>query len=452
VSSSSSNNPEIAKHKLEGDAAVNLWLEGKDKWNAWVFKHPSAEVSFTGQNLESRRDQLKERIISFEGYVFPEGNVSFTGVKFGDGLTIFAYAKFGNGNVYFNDADFGNGEINFVGAEFGRGDVSFSSIYFEDGNVSFTQAKFGDGKVSFFNSRFGEGKVFFNEAEFGEGDVDFSDVAFGDGSVSFSKVKFGKGDYSFEKAHFGGNVFFSSIPAASALKSLSFKYAVFDKTLDITDSNFSTIIDLTHTKLSNQVLLDGLKCKLNRQRTKPFYLNKCSEERAPEKLRRLKEIATNNKANQQALHFYADEMRAKRWGKISIPSSILDLLYSISCNYGQSIARPTVLFLAMVIVVTSKVALSSPLLNEKACSSNAKYAQIWGRSLELTLANSVPFVATSKQVRESNFKEIYCFDSSGGATKCNVPGWYSSLILVQGVVSFISLFLIGLGFRNRFRV
>ncbi len=56
------------------------------------------------------------------------------------------------------------------------------------------------------------------------------------------------------------------------------------------------------------------------------------------RLGRLKEIAEDNKDHEQALYFFGEEMRAKRWQKNRpFLASILDFLYDKVSDYGRSV-------------------------------------------------------------------------------------------------------------------
>lgn len=67
----------------------------------------------------------------------------------------------------------------------------------------------------------------------------------------------------------------------------------------------------------------------------------------------------------------------------------------------------------------------------------------WGQSLLLSVSNSLPFLPQSRDLRTDALKALYPGD----------PGfWIDALMIGQGVFSFVFLFLIGLGLRNRFRL
>tara|TARA_R110000744_G_scaffold378387_1_gene494446 strand:+ start:124 stop:309 length:186 start_codon:yes stop_codon:yes gene_type:complete len=61
----------------------------------------------------------------------------------------------------------------------------------------------------------------------------------------------------------------------------------------------------------------------------------------------------------------------------------------------------------------------------------------------LSVSNSLPFLPQSRDLRTDALKALYPGD----------PGfWIDALMIGQGVFSFVFLFLIGLGLRNRFRL
>ncbi|MAB33522.1 hypothetical protein BC440_00160 [Thalassospira sp. MIT1004] len=201
--------------------------------------------------------------------------------------------------------------------------------------------------------------------------------------------------------------------------------------------NFGIVPDLRATRCYHQVDLSGLKVKLPRTFGWPPKLSRVAED--PEdgaRLRRLKEIAETNKDHQAALRFSADENRAKRWIETSWFGSVLDMAFSFFSDYGQSILRPVLWLLAIFVDGTSiYLALATGTLAN------------WRAGLEqaalLSASNSLPFLPQSRDLREDALTALYGTDPS----LC-----IDILMIAQGVLSFIFLFLIGLGLRNRFRL
>lgn len=283
---------------LEGQAAIDLWLQGKDAWNKWVEENPVADISFSGVDFSEF-----ERV-SFQEYKFPNGNVdfsvtefgecevSFTETNFGDGYVNFASAKFSGDRVYFPRIKIGKGRVNFSRTMFGNGHVSFRFANFGDGNVFFDGASFGEGHVTFANAKFGEGDVSFFMTSFSCRVLDFYNLKFTKGYVDFSHAKFTRGAITFESADFGtGNVFFdlslfgkvnvsfeqakidgafrfSNIKNVNKIKSISFKYVTFDGAISMDGNHFNCVPDFTNTKLSHQLSLSHFSVKAKEK--KPF--------------------------------------------------------------------------------------------------------------------------------------------------------------------------------------
>ena len=365
---------------LQGEEAMKLWRQGKDDWNNWVEQNPEADVSFKGMDFSKEPLTIvrsHHKGLCFGEFCFPKGDVNFSSTKFGKGAVNFFKADFGEGSVDFSEANFGEGLVNFSKAKFGRGEVDFSKAKFGRGEVDFLGVQFNEGNIIFYETEFGEGNVFFYEAEFGEGNVYFSYAKFGEGNVYFGGAEFGKGevDFSFTKfskgdvdflgvqfgegdvnfysaqlsegtvnfslAMFGKHACFSSLDIHDEIKSINFRYAIFNGSFEFsTQSAISIIPDFVGTKTTNHTSLSGLKYNLKRDRYHLF--SKAVNENDGDSLCRLKEIAESNKDHAAALGFHADEMRAKRWQKerMGTAASLLDWLFDVFSLYGQSIWRP----------------------------------------------------------------------------------------------------------------
>ncbi|MDP2697062.1 hypothetical protein [Thalassospira sp.] len=422
---------------LEGEAALDLWRKGRDVWNRWIDQHPGWNISFDGVDFSTERNS--EGKLFFAGYHFGDGDVNFSGTTFGNGTVNFSGATFGDGDVNFRHASFGKGNLIFSNANFGNGDVNFSFATFEDGNVKFSKATFGDGEVSF------------KSTNFGNGEVKFDDVTFGDGKLIFNRAKFTDiiflphylGSLSFEAYGISVNnlAIFGFFTSASKLKYFSLEWASFGGPL-LLNGTLDIVPDLRSTRYSHQVDLSTLNVKLRRKWHKLSWPPKLSSvAKHPEdaaRLRRLKEIAETNKDHQAALRFSADENRARRWLETSWFGSVLDMAFSACSNYGQSILRP---FVALFVLAVASMALYKKL----AVATFAAWwtGPGWGQSLFLSISNSLPFLPQSRSLREGALKALYPGD----------PGFCVDVLMIgQGVLSFVFLFLIGLGLRNRFRL
>lgn len=107
-------------------------------------------------------------------------------------------------------------------------------------------------------------------------------------------------------------------------------------------------------KLRPQSELSGLTLNLRRVTPSwswPPLLSKIVDD--PEdgaRLRRLKEIAENNRDHRAALRFSAGENRALRWRETGWFASVIDMMFSGFSDYGQSIWRPVVALIALALV------------------------------------------------------------------------------------------------------
>lgn len=464
-------------------------------------------VNFGEGDVDFAYTQFDDGIVTFIQTSFGDGNVYFTEAKFGTGIILFGNSKFGQGNKYFSEAIFGNGNANFrdinfgsghvcfTNAEFGTGKVSFSNDQFGEGSLSFIGTEFGEGDVDFSNANFGDGNVRFanstfysgntdfNRTVFGSGDVTFSNVDFGEGDVGFSKAKFGNGEIDFTKARFGlgqtdfseakfsdGNIRFSEVSIRSnsflfekntikgfayfndlvgltSTKLISFRHSIFEKSLDFSAKGTGCIPDFTSTKTTNQVVLQDLEYTLQREGF--WFKVQATNIGDIARLRRLKEIAENNKDHAAALRFHADEMRAKRWHEMGFGASLLDMCFSGLSNYGQSIVRPfAALCTLMLTMILYVVGFAFPLsLNPKDYSQwlsntlNIDFSTyLYG--FELAVSSALPFISSSRNINKT----------AGKALIDILPNYFGAISLVYGGLCFLFLFLIGLGLRNRFRI
>jgi hypothetical protein len=479
---------EITEDKitLKGEAALALCRQGKAAWNQWVEDNPDVDVDFYWVDFGKERNE-ETTDIDFKGFKFPkggvsfrsalfgEGNVSFNKAQFGEGNVDFCYAQFGvgtvdfsysqfgNGNVYFSDTQFGDGWVNFTGIQLGKGKAYFVQAQFGIGPINFSLAQFGEGEVAFINASFGEGQVNFGGTEFGGGNVDFSGAHFNGGNIDFSNTKFrggnitfiatqfGKGNVNFQGANFGngtvcfnqatfeGSANFSLLVNIGLADSLSFKGASFDKNLDLSGNILSCVVDLTGTKTVNHVSLDDLHCQLPVERIKrgPFVFNKAQDPDDIARLRRLKEIAENNKDHERALAFHADEMRAKRWHKNSTRTGpLFDYTFDKLSNYGRSELRPLVwlsvlwfLFGCYYFLVSGNVWIDA----------GKKFAE----AMAFSGSQMLPIVPGSR-VASMEGLTILFFN--------NLSPLLHLVTFIQSIMSLMLIFLIGLALRNRFRL
>lgn len=460
---------------LKGERALALWRKGRSAWLSRI--NQNAKVTFDFSDIDFSREPTEDRNVSFDEYQFGEGEVYFWGTKFGNKDLTFFNARFGKKRVYFQKADFGRGRASFALTQFGEGGVSFDEAIFGAGEVSFSCAKFGERLTSFLKTQFGDGQLAFENAEFGENGVSFYGARFGNGDVSFENTLFGKGDvslqdttfgtgqvsfegarlqgnlkiaplesrktvWSFRDCSFGGRTEFLLENGAEAVTQFDLRGARFDSSLTLRGA-FGSVPDFRRSKVTHHVDLSEFSVTLRRKPKWKWlpWLSKVAEDKEDgARLRRLKEIAEGAKDHQKALEFAADENRANRWIKTGKLASVLDLAFSGFSNYGQSIMRP-ILWLAGVLALAMLLFLI--LATTTQADGMIDWAQRIGQSVKLSFSNSVPFLPHARDFGLTSKKALFGEHPSL---------WVDAIVAIQGILSFVFLFLIGLGLRNRFRL
>ena len=391
---------------LEGEAAVNLWLDGEDAWNEWVAENPDAKVDF------SRIDFSIYGYVFFAGFHFPTGNggVTFERALFGDGGVNFENAKFGDDGIFFFNASFGKGDINFSNSTFGSNGADFSHVKFGGGDVSFSGVSFGKGKIDFSHATCGTGHFAIKECSFGNG----KDKPKQKGAVTFEHIDFG-GRFSFQNCKETGNI-----------QSLSFKGCVFKAGVTLA-VKLSCVPDLRGTIVTAHIDLEELQVNSKSR----------AIEDAP-KYRRLKELAERNRHHEAALRFFAGERCCMRWARGDKPwqtvwsylASVLDVIYAGACDYGRSIAWP-VGWLGGLISGSTAVLV------------NCFKIPLWLDALPMVLTSSIPFLPAGR---------VSATEHQWAGDVGHLLPYFELWFLGHQFFSFILLFLIGIGLRNRFRL
>jgi hypothetical protein len=387
---------QLSQPTLGPKEATTLWLDGPEKWNLWIGQHPKHNVSFAGVDFSDIRENSK--------------NLSFSGYYFGDGIVLFSRVKFGDGGVDFSNATYGNNFVFFDQAQFGRGDADFSDVNFGNCQVSFKDTEFDRTFLSFRRAAMR--------------DLIFSPSNYGTGRINASGINV-KGHATFR---FG--------PNCRSLRALSFRGAQFKDLLSLS-GNLNFVPDLLGARSSGQISISSLKVTPRRVWNRSAWPPQLSRQSPPpveaaEKLQRLKEIAESNKDHQSALRFSADENRARRWNTTSWWGSVLDLIFSMLSNYGQSVFRPFAWFLVNLLGFTGLY---------KFLSTKSDIELL--PAFRFALSNSFPFLPKLPSTQIQAFEEIF---NAGPCLLVDIA------IIFQGIVSFALLFLIGLGLRNRFRL
>lgn len=457
---------------------------------------------------------FQDCLVDFSGADFGDGGVSFSGCQCRKPVS-FSGAKFGNGDVNFSDTgwttiDFsgalfsGDGSLDFRGAsvngeniwifeELGRKALFFSEsegrTFSAVGQKFFVVVKNHHGEsVSFHGAMLrslvsgvdlqgsqnlkqltltdsvwaGRTGVLQNIA-FAEGgslqfcranlaklqDFSISKVKMARGIVSFETTvfpetgftwlrfeQFGEGKLNFQNTTFGGPFTLSQESDINWDCDLSFRGATFHGPVDISNLSITTIPNFIATQFTKHLSLEGIQYHYDRAKR----LISCDpDDKNAGKLQRLKELAENNRDHRLALQCHADEMRARRWQLRNMGSKaadVLDATYDLISSYGQSVARP---FIALVLTWFVFAGLYGE-------ASTVKDTPAFLDVLGYSMAMSVPFLPASSTFRASEFLSLF-----GDPASVDMSSIYG-LMAGQGLVSFVLLFLIGLGLRNRFRI
>ena len=107
-------------------------------------------AAFGKGDVDFRDTTFGKGAIGFINATFGDGGVDFNRAAFGKGGVDFRRASFGDGKVDFRHANFGSGGVDFRDANFGKKAVFFSGVTFGDGGVDFRGVTFG-GPVVFEN-------------------------------------------------------------------------------------------------------------------------------------------------------------------------------------------------------------------------------------------------------------------------------------------------------------
>ena len=383
---------------LSGQDAIDLWLQGRNAWNQWVTENPVADVSFAGIDF----GQFNLPAISFAGFEFPKGNVFFDGANFGEGDVYFSSAIFGEGNVDFRNATFGKGDIDFWRTTFGEGVVDFDGATFGKGNIDFTY-------VISKNSHFLWENIFLSK----------------NNSLNFANLQI-DGPFRFTIDHRCLDYHITEF---------SLRHATLEGPVDI-DARFDCIPDLRGSKTSHHVDLG--KLIINPSAYQTLDENEDFAEKAS-KLCRLKEIAENNKDHGAGLRFHAAERRTIRHsGTLPKISQFIDLSFDKMSHYGQSLERPLIGFVGIFTIFWLLYLIGGKLLKQ-----TSDLSALLSESFSLSISSMLPFLPVSRIVYQDALEELFG----------NEPEWYIDfLFLTQGALSFLFLFLLGLGLRNRFRL
>ena len=139
------------------------------------------------------------------------------------------------------------------------------------------------------------------------------------------------------------------------------------------------------------------------------------------------------KKHEDELNFFAMEMAAQRMvdGSWWTPRGFLNGLYDALSDYGRSVARPLTTLGFVVFACFVALMASNECIGET-CTTIGR-----GKAFALSMTSALGFLPLKKEIFSS-------LDSLSPAAHV--------FMATNTVLSFILLFLIGLGLRNRFRM
>ncbi len=469
---------------------------GREIWNSWRADFPTELDPSNGkwtravrwhQENPSQHVSLAEHRVDFSGFEFGDG-ADFFGQQFpsSGGHVKFENSRFGDG-ARFDSARFGAG-VTFKGAHFGR-NASFAYVALNSDD----QTKNTTDWISFENAQFGDGaRIFYVTCQWGHGidkmpEVSFKGVRFGDGvrfalhsnstpfrSLNFTGATFGKvADFSssflkgmvvFRRCRFGNDTTF----AYASFDDVDFAQCQFGDWVDFKGDDFRWIsftgsvfegrAHFSNRKFKAHTNFSGVRfdkvplfhdCELHQDtefEEDSFPAVPEGTTTAARGYRTLKLAMSTHQATREEQFFFRQEMKEERvvlWRSarrnLRMRASLY-FLYDLLSEYGGSVRRPAIGFVAAWILFAGLYALSSsatPWLPGRAFDG-ARTAD-W---LMYSFVNSLPLSGLDETSRELR---AVLFHASPAR-------WLPGLLVIHKVISLLFLFLVGLALRNLFKL
>ncbi|MGI2123371.1 pentapeptide repeat-containing protein [Shewanella baltica] len=432
-------------------------------------------AKFLGE-VDFSRSIFNTDILTFQGATFDKKNIKFIECTFTGNIVNFYRCNFGFGMLSFKNSCFKQHTLKFSNCIKAAGSIEFQDVKFCVEYIDFSSSNFSipdeanKSSLNFTDSTFDVLEILFNHAKLErrnaifkrvklkKGDLVLSNCNFSNSDINLSNIRISDGDLNLsnsdlnnsrliaKRSTFSGNVNLSKIKNCHKITEFDLSFSSFGGSIDLTNNEFNIVPDLCYTKLTNQLPLDSFKFGIKYHNLKAIKLipyKKISNPDDIRKIRRLKELAEQNKDFEAALQLHANELMSKRWTEFNFLKSILDMLYSIVSNYGRSIIRPTIALLLSSATLSLFFFTSAILSNIANSYEDYNFLKGYGCSIELVLASSLPFLSPSRDLRTHAIEQLF-----GG----NLPQYYGLSIIIYALFSSICIFLIGLALRNRFRL
>jgi hypothetical protein len=500
--------------KFTGNAEfIRTLFKGNARFDEAVFQ---AEGVFESAVFDGTAGLVKTRFIGAAKFSQAKfhSEARLSEVEFQGGAS-FEDAVF-DGNATFRTAKFG-GETTFEGGRF-RQDARFSESQFAD-TAAFRAVKFDAGadfqsascsKPADFQGCVFAGDTSFENAIFSES-ADFPFAKFKDrGSFSdarfldranFLQTQF-RNRASFRNVRFKGPAEFSAIQSKAAF---ALSGAHFDQVPSFHDATFRD-----QPRLDNMTIDDPLavipawssRAPADPRPAMFRTIKTCGDPEYAGYYRRLRKLAAETQDNEREREFYAQELRCRRfWHDRPFGNGLtrfwIGWLYGGVSDFGRSLVRPVVLWVASILVFTliylgerrashfatapGPVPDGAPLF--PAWPADPSIASVFGwagstlqwfvlsifnlfagggcisgdsgatgEALFLSLKNSLFFLGwESPEAARRVYGCLYGFDSAAGGATVNVPLGVSTVAIVENMLGAVLLVLFLLAVRNLLR-
>lgn len=441
-----------AGHELQHSQYLMLMRSGYKHWNEWINMHPESVVDFSGCDFGNE----SMKTLSFSLFKFPD-NTSFANTTFPADVT-FKGAHFGR-NCSFEGATF-NQSVIFDGARF-QANANISNVSF-NGSASIVAARFG--KYSNFTKSCFNADAQFQQTVFKD-QVDFNDVIF-------------CSEASFDSVHYA--------------RRSNFIRAQFLAFTDFTDAKFSGVARFTHVLFKVPPSFRGVLgleyCDIHdvdvrlgsRQRawTRALFGEWNNDEKMVPRLRMLRGLAELTHFRDGERDLFLLERQSElccKWANLKheLPhgrqdkrrfinrvsglcrtlgvsirlttETLLMLLYRWSSNCGRSALLPAFWLLAMSFVFqwvyrylyASMQGTSMSLLDNQTLKLLRDFA----------LGSLIPFAGTTRPSYHTAVERLFTQEGI-----FSIPSSFQYLVMTQGIIDLVLIFLIGVALRNYFHM
>ena len=438
---------------------------------------------FGNGNKKFKQTEFGKGEVDFRETKFVEGKADFKQVKFGPGNVCFDGAAFTRSGLNFADAEFKDGTFSFTdltfcsplpppmpvpaaiqsslevmtastisdvifdGADFKNGKMHVGDTQFTDAELSFLNGKFSDCYLSLSvltfensnlvltNTTFTRSRIDSNRVSFTRGNLICDNSDFLDTPVQFLSMELGIGKYTFERSRFDRGLILADLRSCKKADAISVRYSSFDGPLVFEfDEPLSCLIDLVSTHIKHPLQLSAIECVL------PTMLNSSGYRQAKDKgdaerLRRLKELAEQNRDFENALDFRVEEMRAARWhNKHGFATALVEGLFWLASDYGRSLARPLYGLIGLWLLGAAVYA--------KASTLPFTYHQLI-KAMPFSWGQMFVYIPSSKEARTQGLMALF------GE---HMPNWLYFITFSQSLLTLVLLFQVGLVLRNRFKL